>query len=240
MNMNQRSLHAALFALAACALSGCVGDEPPGAPAAGTYRLPYPDGTKIWVYNDFDSHDPRGRIDIWGIPEGLHRVVAAADGWVRFLEDGSSSRDPGQPHNNFVWIEHPYPYCQPEGVAWPGKPGDHDETCVPCEREFCNEWTKYSHLVKGSASGVAGLAVGDFVRAGQFLGYEGDVGYAAEVHLHWEVAVLDPRAPLKSYEDGWPMDWSGGAWHAAPNLLPAPCGAGVLMEGEFYEAVPCR
>lgn len=234
-----RSMGAALVALAAAALLGCAGDEPPGTPAAGTYRIPYPDGTKIWVYHDFDSHDPRGRYDFEGLPKGHHRVVAAADGWIRFLEDRNEWSDREQPHNNFIWIEHPYPYCQPEGVTWPGKPEDYEEACVPCDREHCNEWTKYSHLVKGSASGVAGLAVGDFVRAGRLLGYEGDVGYAIRVHLHWEVAVLDPRNPLKNYEEGWPHDWSGGAWPASPNLLPVLCGPGALEDAEIYEAAPC-
>lgn len=229
----------ALAALAAAALAGCAAGEPPGRPAAGSYRIPYQDGDPIWVSHDFNAHEPRGRYDLVGLAEGRrHRLAAAADGWIRFLVDGNSRRGAG--NNNFIWIEHPYPFCQPEGVTWPGKPDDYDSTCAPCEEAFCNEWTKYSHLTQRSASRDAGLSVGDFVRAGDFLGYEGDVGRASRVHLHWEVAVLDPAAPLRSPEDGWAWDWSGGGWPASPNLLPSICGQEALRGDERYEAGPCE
>jgi len=230
----------ALAALAAVALAACADDGPPGRPAAGVYRIPYADGDQVWLSHDFDAHEPRGKYDYVNITEGgRHRVVAAADGWIRLLVD-QHARGDATPHNNFIWIEHPYPFCQPEGVTWPGKPEDYDATCAPCDDDFCNEWTKYSHIVRDSASLGAGLSVGDFVRAGDFLGYEGDVGHASRVHLHWEVAVLDPGAPVGNAEEGWVRDWSGGGWPAAPNLLPSICWRGPPRGDERYEAAPCE
>ena len=49
-------------------------------------------------------------------------VVAAADGWIRFIVDSNTGHTTG---NNFVWIEHPAPYCQAAGVTWPGKPANY-------------------------------------------------------------------------------------------------------------------
>ena len=54
------------------------------------------------------------------------------------------------------------------------------------------EWTKYTHLETGSVTAL-GLVVGKSVSAGTALGFEGDVGQASGVHLHFEIA--DPGQP---------------------------------------------
>lgn len=133
----------------------------------GYYRIPYTDGTEVKINRDHNSHTPRGRYDMVGRGGSKpYRIVAAAPGRIVGIEDGFSERQDSstakQCNNNYVWIEHPN-----------------------------GEWTKYSHMVKNSTSGKAGLKVGDTVKAGQYLGDEGDVGCAGGDHLHLEVG--DPR-----------------------------------------------
>lgn len=48
-----------------------------GAESAGIYRLPFADGTNVQVFDDFTTHRPRGRVDLFatgGHPP--YRVVA--------------------------------------------------------------------------------------------------------------------------------------------------------------------
>jgi hypothetical protein len=229
--------------LAACAaiFGACQTSAGATWPAFGTYRLPYADGTEVKVSRDFTTHDPLGRYDLKGQGDGPFSIVASAPGWVRVISDQNAGGD--EVFNNFVWIEHPYPFCQPDGVTWPGKPADYDETCIECLGEFCNEWTKYSHLETDSASGDARLSVGQFVQAGTFLGSEGSVGTTAQ-HLHWEVAKLNPDDLFHNTPDGegngWPHDWSDDGWVGSPDLLPTLCGVpGHLDQGEVHAAVPC-
>src|SRR5690348_5522094 len=78
----------------------------------GVYRLPFVDGTAVKVFDDFVSHRPRGRVDIYAIHGTKpYRVVAAAAGRVVAIQDGYSEQQSGRPaalcHNNFVWIAHP-------------------------------------------------------------------------------------------------------------------------------------
>jgi murein DD-endopeptidase MepM/ murein hydrolase activator NlpD len=229
-----------LFLTAIAALSiglGCKTSKGVTWPAFGTYRLPYEDGTSVRVSNDFISHAPDGRYDLKGQGGGPYHIVAAADGWVRFIVDSNTGHGTGD--NNYVWIEHPYPYCQPAGVDWPGKPANYDATCVPCQGDTCNEWTKYSHMATDSVTVDAGLSEGDFVTAGTFLGVESDIGHASGDHVHWEVAKLDPDHPLSDAANGWTFDWSGGGWFASPNVLPRICGIGVLTDGDVHTAGPC-
>ena len=106
----------------------------------GVYRIPYANGTEVKVSNDHIDHSPPGRIDMGGRGGGPYRIVAAADGFVRHVVDGFDDRldCKGKPvseqKNNYVWIEHPN-----------------------------GEWTKYTHMQKGSSSGKAGLREGLFV-----------------------------------------------------------------------------
>ncbi len=219
--------------------------------AKGTYRVPFVDGTEASVWNDYWNHN--GEFDISAVGNGHGSIGAAAPGWVRFIED--SHREPTD-QNNYVWIEHPYPHCQPPTVTWPGKPRDYEDWCVPCEADFCNEWTKYSHpstntvrstgpvLVDGDYYLGAGLSEGDWVESGQYLGVEDEVGQASGFHVHWEVVILDPADPITS--GGFSKDWTGGAWQYSPNLFPYMCAGAfsdqnpfVLVAGQLYDAGPC-
>ncbi len=283
-------LFPSLLALSALATLN-IGCQEPVRNAVGTYRIPFEDSTSVRFTNNFFYHTPPGRFDLSRVGSTPGRVSAAAGGWVRYIEDGfditcprvtndnptpcdnyngpSASccvrDDPScndQCNNNFVWIEHPYPYCQPAGVEWPGKPANYDNTCTPCVTDlcsqppcvgFCNEWTKYTHMVNGSITGngtnQAGLSVGEWVDAGQFLGMESDVGFAGGVHLHFEVARVDPNNPFGNDTDdinnGFVHDWSGGNWYASPNVYPEFCDIdyslsnSVLLD-ETYTATSCN
>jgi hypothetical protein len=141
--------------------------SPPALRSAGVYRVPYANGTTVRVSNDEGSHFPPNRYDLNGTGgTNVYRVVAAAAGTVREIQDGfDENRPDGNPcNNNYVWIEHPN-----------------------------GEWTKYTHMRQGSVTG-AGIWRGQQVAAGRTLGLEGDVGCAHGQHLHFEVAVpVDPN-----------------------------------------------
>lgn len=175
------------------------------------YRLPFPDGTHVKVFADFTTHRPPGRLDLLAVgTSGTHRVVAAAAGRIVAIEDRYSKRQTGGPgvvcHQNYVWIAHP------DG-----------------------EWTNYSHLAHGSVTRKAGLKVGDSVKAGQYLGDEGEVGCAMFKHLHFEVAVPD----LKNAIDGGGFLEDNG--NAKRERNPRFCGVSGrnAIEGMSYTAAPC-
>lgn len=130
--------------------------------SSGTYRMPYAAGTRVFVSHDVYSHDPEGRLDLRGTDGASYRIVAAAPGTVMAIEDDYSANRPDMSpcNNNFVWIRHAN-----------------------------GEWTKYTHMKQDSVTVDADLAVGDTVRAGQFLGIQSNVGCAHGSHLHFEVAV---------------------------------------------------
>jgi hypothetical protein len=176
--------------------------------SAGTYRIPYRSGTTVEVTGDHLTHDPPTRIDMHGVGGGEpYRIVAAADGVIRFIVDRFSEQRPDRTpcNNNYVWIEHDN-----------------------------GEWTKYSHMTQRSVTRDAGLAVGDRVRAGTFLGFEGAVGCAHGEHLHFEVGVpIDPDDPIDA--DGF---LRGGS---ARNRIPRICGieGQRFVDGQRYRAAAC-
>jgi hypothetical protein len=141
--------------------------------SVGMYVIPYAPGTTVKVSHDHTDHDPQGRIDMSGKDgNGTYRIVAAAAGTIRFIQDGFKDNRAGMSpcNNNSVWIEHPN-----------------------------GEWTKYSHMTQYSTTQTAGLSVGDTVATGQFLGYENEVGCAHGKHLHFEVAKpANPASPVDS------------------------------------------
>src|ERR1044071_9476180 len=157
---------AAVGAITLCAAAGVATAQ---EQSKGVYRIPYESGTTVKVSRDFDDHPPLGRIDMSGKDNasGEYKVVAAADGTIRFIVDNfskqvdSSTDEPCT--NNYVWIEHAN-----------------------------GEWTKYSHMQQNSSTQKAKLKVGQFVKAGTYLGDEGKGGCASGDHLHFEVGV--PRA----------------------------------------------
>ena len=144
----------------------------PAAASDGLYRLPFADGTHVKVFDDFNTHRPRGRVDLYAV-EGTapYKVVAAADGTVMAIQDGYDEQQSGRAaalcHNNYVWIAHAN-----------------------------GEWTNYSHVAHNSATGKAGLKVGDKVKAGQYIGDEDAIGCAMLKHVHFEVATPDAENPI--------------------------------------------
>lgn len=175
----------------------------------GVYRIPYESGTAVRVTNDFKDHQPVGRIDMSGKDGGgEYKIVAAADGTVRFIEDGFSKTgidgDKEPCTNNYVWIEHAN-----------------------------GEWTKYSHMQTDSSTKKAKLKVGQFVKAGTYLGDEGKVGCAQGDHLHFEVGVPRATNPVKAV--GGFLEDNGGSKR---NRVPRMCGiaGGIFVSGASYEA----
>ena len=164
-------------------------DPPPSDPtlSKNVYRVPYADGSRVHVSRDFNDHNPPGKLDMSGRGLGTHRIVAAAAGTIRFIQDSRSKqqhperwlRNTADCNNNFVWIEHAN-----------------------------GEWSKYSHMQQGTTTGKAGLKVGDKVSAGRYLGDEGKVGCAWPAHLHFEIvkvpsdfkaAIGDPSGELAGF-----------------------------------------
>jgi hypothetical protein len=187
----------------------------------GVYRIPYADSTKVRVNRDHNTHTPKGRYDMGGQGGGTYRIAAAADGYVRYIEDrfdkrldcnGPDNEDrsddlpASEKKNNYVWIEHAN-----------------------------GEWTKYSHMAKGSSSAKdkANLKVGKFVMAGAYLGDEGDVGCAGGDHLHFEVGVPKASGGITSV-GGFLTDNTGNK----RNRIPRICGidGGVFAAGRTHTA----
>jgi hypothetical protein len=206
-------LFAAQAILMATVSGSAYADGMAGTPQShGTYRLPFADGTQVKVFWDFTTHRPPGRVDILAINGSEpYRVAAAAAGRVAAIEDRYSKRQSGGPgvvcQQNYVWIAHPN-----------------------------GEWTNYSHLAQDSATKKAGLKIGDAVRAGQYLGNEGEVGCAMFKHVHFEVAVPDPKNPLDS--GGFLTDNENAKRERNPRF----CGVAGdnAVEGQVYAAIPCQ
>jgi murein DD-endopeptidase MepM/ murein hydrolase activator NlpD len=210
---------ARLIVLGCASVSGLLGgasladDAERGTPLSqAPYRLPFADGTSVKVFDDFTSHRPRGRVDLFAVGgQGPYRVVAAAAGRIVAIQDSYDQQQSGRAaadcHNNYVWIAHPN-----------------------------GEWSNYSHLAHGSVTGLARLKVGDQVAAGTYLGNEGAVGCAMLDHVHFEVAVpADPRKAIDA--GGFLLDNEGGKRERNPRF----CGiaGGVAAKGATYRAVPC-
>lgn len=90
----------------------------------GVYRLPYQNGTTVFVSGDLFTHSPDlYEYDLVGISNGdQYTVVAAAAGVIMAIED--SNAEPTD-SNNYVWIAHAN-----------------------------GEWTKYTHLETGSVTAL--------------------------------------------------------------------------------------
>lgn len=149
------------------------------------YRLPYDNGTVMIVGRDHFTHtspdvDVTGRYDLNGTLQtgncSSYRIVSAAAGIVRRVVDNHNTTCAScSDDNNYVWIEHAN-----------------------------GEWTKYTHMKQYSASVTAGIAEGDTVCAGTFLGYECQIGAASGRHLHFEVRhPNDPNNVVISVNGGF-------------------------------------
>jgi Peptidase family M23 len=177
----------------------------------GLYRLPFADGTRVKVFDDFLTHRPKGREDLFalgGVPP--YRVVAAAAGQIVAIQDGYSEQQSGRAakdcRNNYVWIAHSN-----------------------------GEWTNYSHVAHDTVTKKAKLKVGDWVEAGQYLGDEGAVGCAMLKHVHFEVAIPDPRMPIDA--GGFLTDNDDGKRERNPQFCGVP--SKFVTKDEIYEARPC-
>lgn len=174
----------------------------------GVYRIPFENGTTVKITGDAKTHSPVGRIDMVGTGASNYKVVAAADGVVRYVVDNFSKQidsSSGQPcTNNYVWIEH-----------------------------TTGEWTKYSHMQTGSTTNKAKIKVGQFVRAGTYLGDEGKVGCASGNHLHFEVGVPRATDPIDTV-GGFLKDNAGSNRNRDPRICNIS--KRIFVAGETYEA----
>jgi len=199
---------ASLIAMA-IACGGTAAAQPPSS--EGHYRLPYADGTRIKVFDDFATHRRVGRVDLYAVDgKGPYRVVAAAAGRIVAIQDSHGEQQTGRAaadcRNNYAWISHPN-----------------------------GEWTTYSHLAQGSVSSTAGLKVGDAVAAGQYIGDEDAVGCAMLDHVHFEVAVPNEKTPIDS--GGFLLDNEGARRERHPRFCHVP--AETVVKGATYPAAPC-
>jgi murein DD-endopeptidase MepM/ murein hydrolase activator NlpD len=186
-------------------------DKPAFTPSQNSYRLPFADGTQVKVFDDFTTHRPPGRNDLFAVDgRPPYRVVAAAAGRIVAIQDGYSEQQSGRAakdcHNNYVWISHPN-----------------------------GEWTNYSHIAHETVTKQAGLKVGDWVKAGQYLGDEGAVGCAMLHHVHFEVAIPNPGEPIDS--GGFLTDNDNGKRERNPRFCGVP--GGFVVKGAIYRSGPC-
>jgi hypothetical protein len=178
----------------------------------GIYRLPFADGTEVRVFDDFNTHRPVGRTDLYAIGgHPPHHIVAAAAGRIAAIQDSYSEQQSGRPaaqcHNNYVWIAHPN-----------------------------GEWSNYSHVARNSVTQKAKLRVGDSVRAGQYLGEEDAVGCAMLKHVHFEVAVPDQAHPID--DGGFLNDNLDGKRERNPRFCNVP--GELAQKGATYIAAGCQ
>ena len=123
-----------------------------------------------------------------GVDGSTYRVVAAASGIIRYIEDSYTGQSSGTCFNNYVWIEHPN-----------------------------GEWSKYSHLAQNSVTNKAELSVGDSVSIGTYLGDEDDVGCASGDHLHFEIGVPRNTNPITTI-GGFLRDNGGAKRNRVPRI----------------------
>lgn len=181
--------------------------QPPFEMSRNVYRVPYANGTDVEITSDHYTHNPVGRYDMVGYGNGSsctsnYRIVAAASGVVRRVVDthhmhgADCNGDQCTDFNNYIWIEHAN-----------------------------GEWTKYTHIMNSSALVTAGLNEDDCITAGQFIGYECDIGKATWPHLHFEVLHPNDTAIIQ-------ISVAGGFMADAAHRIPVFCGIGK----NYFEA----
>jgi murein DD-endopeptidase MepM/ murein hydrolase activator NlpD len=96
------------------------------------------------------------------------------------------------------------------------------------------EWTKYTHFQPNSVLGNAGLAIGQNVSAGTYLGDEGAIGFAGGQHLHFEVGF-----PLTGTVND--INVVGGFLTNGVNRIPLFCDipGNVGFAGDQFVCGPC-
>ena len=247
--------------IAVGALGGCGSTGPF---TAGLYRLPYANGVNVKVTaDDLDHGSPaKNKFDLAATEPGKV-LVAAAPGWVRFIEDGNDAG--GNANNNYVWIEHPLDFCQPPASGSLGSTTP--VNCKSCPRGLgkCNEWTLTVHMRKNSVTAApplgAGLGANAWVSAGRAIGVEGSVGTVfgpngrctdadfmndpfCGRHAHFNVFVFDADAPGANNVPTVNGDYEAYASSLSqrPERVPSFCtqaGLRFVRTGEVHIAAPC-
>ena len=207
------------------AVNACVnqGATPKDQKSLTYYRIPYADGTNVKVGRDFNTHNPFGRIDMHGKGGGTHRIVAAADGTIRYIQDSRTKnqwperlfRNTRSCLNNYVWIEHAN-----------------------------GEWSKYSHMEFGSTTIKAKLKEGQWVAEGTYLGDEGKVGCASRDHLHFQIYEIGTKPEIDSNHGDFDYHVNaegervrlGYLDHRNPQFLDLAGNIFTLKDGETYVA----
>jgi murein DD-endopeptidase MepM/ murein hydrolase activator NlpD len=212
LNRDRRARSTLLGLAVFLSCTSATPNEGPTQLSRGVYRVPFADDTLVKVFDDFYTHRPRGCIDLYAVGgKEPYRVVAAADGRIVAIQDSYGEQQSGRAaalcHNHYVWIAHPN-----------------------------GEWTNYSHISRGSVTAKAGLKVGDWVKAGQYIGDEDAIGCAMLKHVHFEVAVPNARMPIDP--GGFLTDNEGGKRERNPRFCGVP--GGTATRGAEYVATPCR
>ncbi len=230
----------------------------------GAYRFPYASGTTVTVSQDHVNHGndipangalgPRNRLDLVASFDNAS-IVASADGWIEYLDDSG------------------FLTCPNSCVGYDGPAGA--SNCCPRGNTSCNgacrnnyiwmrhangEWTKYSHMQTDSIP--ATLSKGQFVTAGTFLGFEGDIGFANGSHLHYEIGFpldldfsLPPEDPdydplgidgdssqpgVQCTVCGLPFDGEvTDPSYSRRNRIPVFCSLGIVDAGDVITAGAC-
>jgi murein DD-endopeptidase MepM/ murein hydrolase activator NlpD len=155
----------------------------------------------VEVGSDVYSHDPVGKYDLVTGASNPD-IVAAADGWVRWIEESFDTSCAtvvnGQivsccwQFNNYVMIEHPN-----------------------------GEWSQYTHMDQNSVTN-AGIVLNQWVTAGTPIGTEGTVGCSTGDHLHIELG--------RPFDPNFPFDTLGGFLNNTCELLiPVIKGIGLTQ-----------
>ena len=112
--------------------------------AQGEYRMPYENGTVVEVVNDHVTHSsPKAYMyDIKAQSPTPAAIVAAAPGWIRFIDD---SHEEPTSDNNYVWIEHPYPFCPVDAESSRPGPASRPTTMRPASRATGTSATSGQH-----------------------------------------------------------------------------------------------
>ncbi len=213
-----------------------------------TYRLPYTNGTEVEITADHKTHStPDAEMFDMRATSPNQVLAAAKAGWVRYIKDGGNS---ASSTNNFVWIEHPLSYCQPQGSVPPGS-GGLATPCVTCSKGLgrCNEWTLYAHMAQNSVTHDAGLSIGDWVTAGQPIGIESDVGFTpGGRHVHFAIWTFEKDTSTAQPDDNG--TYENYVDHAMqfleleerPELVPLFCtsqGLRYPRQGDVHVAANC-
>jgi len=226
--------------------------------SSGVYRIPYANGTSVFVTND--AHNHNNRYDLCALPNcldpaGPKVIVAAASGWIRgIVENHGNSPGAG---DGMDAMGNPWPDpAHGDSLEHACVSNDSTDT-VPGGPSACTnynnyvwiehpngEYTNYSHMGTGTVSGN-GWSVGAWINAGEMLGLENDIGFAScgncdpsdpASHLHFEVAF--PNNP------GDALTWTalGGFVSNGTRVPPVVCDIpdNELLAGETYTANPCQ